>query len=322
MQEENKRLRKANDILTAEMENLRHRHDDLTEKYNVLLKTHKDAQAENDKLRDTLEEYMMKIKPLEAENEKYRREIMFYKEKFSSGVGDLQSENKRLLEINKELKEANRRLKEANEQLLSDLEKWKNEAIDLKKQLDDLLAERTRKKEERKQRKADRQKYVESVKQSMTNLTPDDNPENPVVMYSQKPGTGEAILKKPIIKAFIEYEAGVGGNVHYITHPCPRCMPEYPVQCPMHSAGFTMTHYSIEEAGSHIRSGDERERIRALESILAYAETDPKFKSRLEGKYDNVGVITILKDRDWEKFIEKELDKVEKKTEGGTHTQA
>lgn len=319
LQEENKRLRKANDILTSEMENLKNRYNDLTEKYNVLIKAHKDAQGENDKLKDMLEEYTMKMKPLEAENAKYSREIMFYKEKFSSGVGDLQSENKRLLDINRELKEANRRLKEANEQLLRDLDKWKNEAIDLKKQLDDLLAERARKKEERKQRKADRQKYIETVKQSMTNLTPADNPDNPVMMHSKKPG--ETLLKKPVIKAFIEYESGMGGgNVHYITHPCPRCMPEFPVQCPMHNVGFTAGHYDIEDAKSHIRAKDENERIRALESVLAYAETDPKFKSVLEGKYDHMGVITILKDKDWENFVASELNKVEKKPETESHT--
>eukprot|EP00826_Nyctotherus_ovalis_P025996 TRINITY_DN2024_c0_g1_i5.p1 TRINITY_DN2024_c0_g1~~TRINITY_DN2024_c0_g1_i5.p1 ORF type:complete len:485 (+),score=226.43 TRINITY_DN2024_c0_g1_i5:537-1991(+) len=313
LQEKNKELRKGNDILTSEMENLKHRHDDLTEKYNILIKTHKDAQAENDKLKDTLEECMMNIKPLEAENAKYAREIMFYKEKVSTGVGDMQGENKRLMEINMELKQANRRLKDANEQLRNDLEKLKNEANSLQGQLDDLMAKKAKRKEDRLMRKEQKWKKVEEAKSAMTNLTPEANPDNPVVMYSRKPG--ETVLKKPIIKAFIEYEAGMGGNVHYITHPCPRCMPEFPVQCPMHNMGMSTVTYSIDEAKTHLRSKDEKERIRALESIIVYSETDPKFKELIESKYGNAGVISILQDKNWENFIEREVSKIEKKTE-------
>jgi len=309
LQDRNKELRKGNDILTSEMENLKNRYHDVTEKYNILLKTHKDAQAENDKLRDTLEECMMNIKPLEAENAKYSREIIFYKEKVSTGVGDMQGENKRLMEINMELKQANRRLKDANEQLRGDLERLKNEAADLQRQLDDLIAKRAKKKEERKMRKEQRQKRIEEVKSTMTNLTPESNPDGPVVMYSKK--GGETVLKKPIIKAFIEYEPGMGGNVHYITHPCPRCMPEYPIQCPIHNLGMSSATYSIDDAKTYLHSKDEKERIRALESIIAYSNTDPKLKQALESKYDTVGVISILQDKKWEEFIRREVDKIE-----------
>lgn len=317
LQEKNKELRKGNDILTSEMENLKHRYDDLTEKYNILLKTHRDAQTENDKLKDTLEECMMNIKPLEAENAKYSREIMFYKEKVSTGVGDMQGENKRLLEINMELKQANRRLKDANEQLRGDLEKLKAEEAELRRQLDDLIAKKAKRKEERAMRKGLKQKRIDEVKGSMFNLTPEANPDNPVVMYSKKPG--EAILKKPIIKAFIEFEDARDKQVHYITHPCPRCMPEYPIQCPMHNIGMGSAHYSIEEAKSHINSKDEKERIRALESIIQYADADPKFKELLTSKYDNVGVITILQDKNWENFIGKEIAKIEVPDHTHTH---
>jgi hypothetical protein len=299
------------------MENLKHRYDDLTEKYNILLKTHKDAQAENDKLKDTLEECMMNIKPLEAENAKYSREIMFYKEKVSTGVGDMQGENKRLIEINMELKQANRRLKDANEQLRGDLERLKTEAAELQRQLDDLIAKKAKKKEERKMRKEQKQKKIEEVKSTMINLTPETNPDGPVVMHSKKPG--ETVLKKPIIKAFIEYEGGMGGNVHYITHPCPRCMPEFPVQCPMHNMGMSTPGYTIDEAKTYIHSKDEKERIRALESVIAYAETDPKLKEVLESKYNPVGVITILQDKNWESFIGKEVDKIESHAHTHTH---
>lgn len=300
------------------MENLKHRYDDLTDKYTILQKTHRDAQGENDKLKDSLEECMMNIKPLEAENAKYSREIMFYKEKVSTGVGDMQGENKRLLEINMELKQANRRLKDANEQLRADLEKLKAEAADLQRQLDDLNAKRAKKKEERTMRKQQRQKKIEEVKSSMTNLTPEANPDNPVVMYSKKPG--ETVLKKPIIKAFIEFEDARDKQVHYITHPCPRCMPEYPVQCPMHNIGMGSVQYSIEEAKTRINSKDEKERIRALESLIQYAETDHKFKEILESKYESAGIITILQDKNWENFISKEAAKLEVPAHSHTHT--
>ena len=318
LQEENKRLRKGNDILLNEMENLKRRYDDLLEKYNLLLKVHKENLAENDKLRDSFDDYTMKFNTIEAENAKYSREVIFIREKFSGGVGNLQAEHQRLSEINNELREANRRLKDSNNQLNNDLNRYTEDAKSLKMQLDDLIAERLKKKEDRKQKKAERRRQIEEVKQRMTNLTPSDNPDNPVVMYSKKPGSeegSESILKKPVIKAFLESEQGMGGNIHYITHPCPHCMPEFPVPCPLHNTGFSTTHYTIEEAKTHITSGDELERISALESIIEYAESNADFKKSLENKYENVGVVSIFKNKGWENFVGSELKKYHKEGE-------
>lgn len=266
-----------------------------------------------------MDQIIEKFKGLEEGNSRYTAELQYYRESGAPDDEGMKRENLRIFENNKELKDANRKLRDTNDQLLGEVDKWKNEALALRRQLEDLLEAKRLKNEKRRQRKAEKERNLEMVKQSMVYLRGDaPGPvDGPVAMFHKR-GDTAIIEKKSRVKSIYEAEREVKSKHHmghYITHPCPYCSPNGGAECPVHQASGALPELTLEQAKQLLLSEVERDKMRALLRILAYANENPRFKKMLIERYESVSVMPIIKSPEWEESIIQFLEECNREQE-------
>jgi chromosome segregation ATPase len=318
--EENNKLRKANTKLASEMELLKTQYNTLVEKYTGVQKDCKDLSDENDKLRVSCDQLVEKYRMLEDQKAKSLTELQYYKE--TGGASDdegLKRENQRIFENNRELKDANRKLRDTNDQLLADVDKWKNTVLGLRMQIEDLLEDKRRKNEKRRNNKEEKERNIEMVKTSIIKLRGNAPApvEGPIAMY-QKRGDTAIIEKKSRVKSLAEAEKAAKSQHrmgHYITHPCPYCSPNGGAECPVHHHAEALPELTLEQAKVLLLSDNEKDKMRALLRIMAFANENPRFKKMLIERYGSLSVYPIIRSPEWEESILQFLEECDRDQE-------
>lgn len=292
----------------------------MVEKYTNVQKDCKDMGDENDKLKVSVDQLVERYKGLQELNAKSLAELQYYRE--TGGVDDdegLKRENQRIFENNKELKDANRKLRDTNDQLLGDVDKWKNNVLGLRMQIEGLLEDKRRKNEKRRLNKEEKERGLEMVKTSIIRLRGNAPApvEGPIALY-QKRGDTAIIEKKSRVKTLAEAEKSAKSHRHmghYITHPCPYCSPNGGAECPVHQAAGALPELTLQQAKELLLSENERDKMRALLRIMAFANEHPRFKKMLIERYGSLSVYPIVRSPEWEESILQFLEECDREQE-------
>lgn len=305
------KLEKSNDKLIKEIEDLKIFYNELVGKYNALNQSNGDLESENEKLRVSVEEYINIYEKLKSDNEKHAEEIRYYKERGGSEDGFMQRDNKMIFESNRELRDSNKELRLINERLLAEAELWNDRVMELRQQLEDFLADQREENLEKRDRREGQAIALELMKQSLASFKKDINEldNTPVTMFTgkQKSKTTQKIEQSKTTQKIEHYHP----TAHYVTHPCTACKPELGIICPLHLAamGIEEMELTLDEAKKLLIGDDQKDKIRALKRILAYAEDeDDAFKERMENYFGDLNIMTIVRNDDWERTVLRLLD--------------
>jgi len=266
------------------------------------------------------DQFVEKYRVLEDQKARSLAQLQYYRESGSASDDEgLRRENQRIFENNRELKDANRKLRDTNDQLLADVDRWKNTILSLRMQIEDILEDKRRKNEKRRNNKEEKERNLEMVKTSIIKLRGNaPGPvDGPIAMY-QKRGDTAIIEKKSRVKSLAEAEKAAKSHRrkgHYITHPCPYCSPNGGADCPVHQHLGAVPELTLEQAKTMIVSDNEKDKLRALLRIMAFANEHPRFKKMLIERYGSLSVYPIVRSPEWEESILQFLEECDREQE-------